>query len=345
MTWGMNFSKPGIILSIIIISGSILFPQYPKEKMLKKFPVRKNAKTLKLIDSFPKEEDMEKDIYLRGANYFCVYDDRIYISDARRNMVLEFTLQGKYITAFGRKGQGPGEFSNILGIDTTASGNLVVLDEGNRRIQFLSGKGLYINSFKLFKASKDIVVDESGKIYITPSSFHSRKKNLIEIFNEWGNLIGEIGKNTVDIYRSECTIAMDKKNGKIAVGWRHFPEVRIYTPEGKLVSEIDIEHKLFKHYEELNHKAEYDQGITLYDIISALSIKNNKLFILNRFPRIEILVLDMNGEITETYYYDFPGELFITSDFYVMEKNGTYVFYVLQFHEENKMCVFSAESK
>jgi len=63
----------------------------------------------------------------------------IFVADGHNengnNRVVRFSKEGKYITAFGKTGYGPGEFRTLHGITMDAQGRLFVADRFNNRVQ------------------------------------------------------------------------------------------------------------------------------------------------------------------------------------------------------------------
>ena len=46
-----------------------------------------------------------------------------------------FTSEGKFVTSFGRKGEGPGEFISPCGLEVDNNGVVYVCDSYNNRVQ------------------------------------------------------------------------------------------------------------------------------------------------------------------------------------------------------------------
>ncbi len=65
----------------------------------------------------------------------------IYVLDWKDIKIKVFDAQGKYLRAFGKKGQGPGEIQMPSRMVMTRTGKLVLLDSANRRIAFYSPAG------------------------------------------------------------------------------------------------------------------------------------------------------------------------------------------------------------
>ena len=59
----------------------------------------------------------------------------MYVADIKSNRIQKFDSNGKYITKWGSKGGGDGQFVGPDDIAVNSSGNLYVSDAGNNRIQ------------------------------------------------------------------------------------------------------------------------------------------------------------------------------------------------------------------
>src|SRR5215475_2230049 len=77
----------------------------------------------------------------------------------------------------GGRGIGKGQFDSPTGIAVDRSGNLLIADTGNGRIEKFSPTGSFITSIGLFEAPNGIAVDHGGNIYVAEiGSKHSVQK-------------------------------------------------------------------------------------------------------------------------------------------------------------------------
>ncbi|HLO80220.1 MAG TPA: peptidyl-alpha-hydroxyglycine alpha-amidating lyase family protein [Chitinophagaceae bacterium] len=91
-------------------------------------------------------------------------DGSLYVSDGYGNSrVVKFSPSGKYLFAWGTKGDQPGQFKTPHGIDLDAAGNVYVADRENNRIQKFDADGKFINSWKndLAEQLYSLTVDKS----------------------------------------------------------------------------------------------------------------------------------------------------------------------------------------
>jgi len=76
-------------------------------------------------------------------------EERIYISDWKEIHIKVFDKDGMYLITIGRKGQGPGEFERISGMQITHQKELLVFDMNMRRISFFTVAGKLIETLSL----------------------------------------------------------------------------------------------------------------------------------------------------------------------------------------------------
>jgi len=123
------------------------------KEFLKKSPLPENNVELKKLYEITNQGQIAPDLYLKLAwNMVLNNENELYVSDWGTNKIFKFNLKGKYLSSYGRTGQGPKDlfkpFSVILYKDY-----IVVNDNGNRRLVYLDKNGDYIKSFKIYNLS------------------------------------------------------------------------------------------------------------------------------------------------------------------------------------------------
>ena len=115
----------------------------------------------------------------------------IYVADGYNNSrVAKFDKFGKWVKAWGERGNGPGQFNIPHTIASDAKGNIYVGDRTNQRIQVFDGEGTLLRQFGS--------IGQPWAICITPGSnqvLYSSDANSGKIFklDLEGRLLGEIG--------------------------------------------------------------------------------------------------------------------------------------------------------
>lgn len=111
-------------------------------------------------------EDPEKSFAGLELPFIVAENGRIYALDMEIAHVKIFDDSGQLIQTFGKKGQGPGEFSMPAGIQITPEGNLMIEDSLNRRLAFYSLKGEHIKDISTATklAMARILLDKQGNM-------------------------------------------------------------------------------------------------------------------------------------------------------------------------------------
>ncbi len=71
---------------------------------------------------------------------------RIYVFDGQAQELRIFGRDGLHIRTVGRKGGGPGEFEQVIGMDWSPNGDLWLVDPSNNRISVIDTSGTYVTS-------------------------------------------------------------------------------------------------------------------------------------------------------------------------------------------------------
>lgn len=121
--------------------------------------------------------------------------ERLYVADARQHQVLIFDVTGKFISKFGQRGGGPGEFNFPTHISTDAAGLVYVTDSLNCRIEVFDADGRFQRAFGsagdgpgCFSRPKGVAVDPAGHVYVVDAMFDN-----VQVFDGRGRLLMDWG--------------------------------------------------------------------------------------------------------------------------------------------------------
>jgi DNA-binding beta-propeller fold protein YncE len=108
----------------------------------------------------------------------------IYVTDghggASNDRVVKYNKDGHFITAWGKRGKGQGEFDGLHAIALDSAGRVYVGDRTNGRVQVFEGDGKFIAEWKQFGRPSGIVVDKNDTIYVADTQ--SNQNNNPEFF-------------------------------------------------------------------------------------------------------------------------------------------------------------------
>jgi RHS repeat-associated protein len=101
----------------------------------------------------------------------------IYVTDHNNDRVDEFNTSREYVTTFGEKGTGNGDFNAPTGIAAGLGGDILVVDSENGRVEKFSTAGSYISQFATkgtgagqLGIAEGLEVSASEQIYVADST-------------------------------------------------------------------------------------------------------------------------------------------------------------------------------
>ena len=167
---------------------------------------------------------------LERPSGLAILGDKLFVTDSKRHQVVVFDVSGKFISKFGRRGAGPGEFNFPTHINVDAAGRVYVTDSLNCRIQVFDASGQFQRAFGSagdgpghFSRPKGVAADRSGHVYVVDAVFDN-----VQVFDEQGRLLmnwGEAGPapgefwlpNAIVISRNDDIYVADSYNHRIQV--------------------------------------------------------------------------------------------------------------------------------
>ena len=135
---------------------------------------------------------------LERPSGLAIQQDRLFIADSQLHHVVICNLRGAFLSAFGRRGGGPGEFNFPSHVAVDSRGRVYVTDSLNSRVQVFDEKGRLLHQLGSsgdspghFSRPKGVAVDRLGHVYVVDGLFDN-----VQIFDELGRLLlnwGEAG--------------------------------------------------------------------------------------------------------------------------------------------------------
>ena len=176
-------------------------------------------KDLKLIRTFGQGSGDSK---LNNTFSIAVGHNVIAVSEFHDHVVKKFSLQGDYLSKFGSRGRGDGQFINPQGLCFNSKDLLYVVDNSNCRVQvfrenvFLFKFGSKGHNPGQFQEPRYIAVDSSDQVYVTDQC----NDGGISVFSEDGYFIKRINYNypyVICIAPDDHIIARVNGNNSITV--------------------------------------------------------------------------------------------------------------------------------
>lgn len=151
-----------------------------------------------------------------------VNHDALYVTDTSTatggtHAVHAYKLStGEHVATLGKKGEGPGELFFPTFVSVLPSGNVLVADTMNARVQELAADGTFVrqfgergDQFGQLDKPKGVAADTFGNVYIVDSFF-----SVVQIFNRDGKLLLFFGGrgDSAGFLSNPAGIAIDGKN-------------------------------------------------------------------------------------------------------------------------------------
>lgn len=193
-------------------------------------------------------------------------DGSVYVADTWNYRIQKFTADGKFITMWGKAGQGdtPEAFWGPRGLAVDAKGNVFVTDTGNKRVVVFTSSGKFITQFGTYGMNDGeldepvgLTIDQAGNVYVA-DTWNQR----IQVFapNEDGteykfSRSWEISGWTSDSVDNKPFLAIDASGNIFAV-----------DPDNYRVLEFDSFGKILRVW------GGYSSGIDGFGLPSALAV-------------------------------------------------------------------------
>ena len=140
-----------------------------------------------------------------------VHQNRVYVCDLRNNRIQVFDLELMFITSFGTKGSGQGQYDEPNDLAFDSQGNIYVSERGNHRVQVLDHNSHYLRQFgdnsgpgKLNQPNGIHIAHEC--VYV--SDYGNDRIAVFQLSGAFLTSFGKHGKGRGEFYRP-CGITFD----------------------------------------------------------------------------------------------------------------------------------------
>ncbi len=313
-----------LLLSFNLLHGFDPLVEY-KLKVINNYKPAANWTLLKFDDSFTMQFE-HPDSFIRMGTCLHVSDGKFYIVDNNQHKVVVFDEKGCFKQKLGQVGKGPG--------DLYFPGWLVYNEEG-----FLVDDNNGIEIFKKDLSFKDrirpflaIYRFDLYKSYIycnIVGSYRGRHPLVLKLDMTGKVLNGfydEVVENSYLKQDPAGTILNIKGNVVfIPDSWN---TIYILDKDIKLKKKIKVKYELLDKVGDCNNKMDVD-SLWFCRLFQSARVYRDKIYILLDLPRLEILQVDLEGNILEHFYNDSDFRFMRWCGFAVDTIDERTVFYVM----------------
>ena len=165
-----------------------------------------------------------------------LFGEKLFVADSQRHQVVVFDVRGKFISKFGRRGGGPGEFNFPTHVSADATGRIYVTDSLNHRIQIFDANGQFVRAFGsagngpgFFSRPKGVAADHFGHVYAVDAVFDN-----VQVFDEQNRLLmnwGEGGQGPGEFWLPNAIVI--SRDGDIYVADSYNHRIQVFRYLGK----------------------------------------------------------------------------------------------------------------
>ena len=162
--------------------------------------------------------------------------DRLIIADSQLHQIVICGLHGEFISRFGRRGKGPGEFNFPTHVTVDDRRQIYVTDSLNHRIQIFDANGKFLREFGRagdgpgrFSRPKGVAADSAGHVYVVDALFDN-----VQTFDDRGRLLLDWGGtgSAAGQFSLPNAIAINSKN-EIFVADAYNHRIQMFRYTGK----------------------------------------------------------------------------------------------------------------
>jgi len=195
-----------------------------------------------------------------------VFDENynIYVADGKGSYVRKYNSHGIFLKEIGKYGQGPGDFSEVLSGMYNAGRELDLLDSKNMRIAVMD-LDLNINKYVQIRHTAHGLLTINGLYYLLCPAINSPFYKIVvydnlgnfqkEFFNRGPSFMDKMPTTKIEMAAmkifSGLNFQFNKESGQIVIVPQNpgeTIEVFIYSPEGKLLRKLDVNHLINYHF-------------------------------------------------------------------------------------------------
>ena len=215
-------------------------------------------------------------------------DGTVYVLDWKDNKVKVFDVRGKFLRAFGKKGQGPGELNQPQSLIITPENEVLVVDGLNQRFAIFSLEGKFLRNISTAKALgiSGIKMDSRGLIVARSMGFGGDASKMsrswdVKIYDKDLNAKATLAtfempvslQSKIDPFSATNLIYALDGQGRLYLGSQRGYEIKVLSLEGKLLKTIG------RDYDPIRvTQGDKDEMLKAFSAVPSLNIKDRIQF-------------------------------------------------------------------
>jgi len=124
-------------------------------------------------------------------------DGSFYVADGYVNArIVKFDKNGKYVSEFGSKGSGPGQFDLVHSLAIDKQGRIYAADRRNHRIQVFDANGKFLDEWKNVGSPTRLMISEDQHLWMSDADYNRFAKFDLngKLLTYWGALGRDAGE-------------------------------------------------------------------------------------------------------------------------------------------------------
>jgi len=259
-------------------------------------------------------------------------DGTVYILDRKDNKVKVFDARGKFLRAFGKKGQGPGELNQPQGIIITPENEVLVVDGLNQRFAVFSLEGKFLRNISTAKAIgiTSVKMDSRGFIVAFSTGFGGDASKMsmslsVKVYDKDLNAKATLGtfempvslQTKINPFSATSLLYSLDGQGHLYLGSKSGYEIKVLSLEGRPIRTIRREYDPIR-----MSQTDKDEMLKAFSVVPGVNMKDRIQFPEVYPPYTDFVPADEGRLLVMTYE---KGKA--TKEFYwdVFDADGRYI--------------------
>lgn len=255
--------------------------------------------------------------------------ERFYVLDNNLHKLAVFDKKGKFINNIGVPGRGPGDLYAPYWFEFYNDLIYITNDNG---IDVFKEDMTFVRRIRSFLASFYFIVTDNGIYTLPPMAYKGRYQAFLRL-----NMDGSVEKEFFDPSFEKSNLRFNK-DGVVHLLENHLVFISehrnlmcLFDENAHLQKKVKIQYPFLDDMEKWNRiRATGEERMTWFaNIFMTARVYNNNLYLLLNVPRLEILCVNLEGQVKKHYYNDDDFKFMRWSDFDISDEEGKIVFYIL----------------